>query len=88
MAVTIILLLVGFIITVLEAGHIDLNGEGCSRKSSVWNKCEPYMPNFDNVSLAHKATINSVVAINESPGVMILYLECRWRLINLVTLLL
>lgn len=46
------------------------------------------MPNFDNVSLAHKATTNSVVAINESPSVMILYLECRWRLINLVTLLL
>ena len=80
------LLLVGFIITVLEAGHIDWNGEGFSKKSSVCNKCEPYMPNFDNVNLALKATTNSVVTINEIPGVMILYPECHWRLINLITL--
>lgn len=46
------------------------------------------MPNFENVSLALKATTDSADGINESPGVMILYPECCWRLINHVTLLL
>lgn len=33
------------------------------------------MPNFDSVTIPLKSTTNSVVTINESPSVMILYPE-------------